>query len=166
MIKPHKTKIAFINSMISESLILLINAIMVKCTIPGTSESEIENLGVGITFLMSLTLSANYIMWIIDIIKAIMGILRENKHIVQSSCADIEKTNEEKKETNEIKNGISINENSATNMVLEESKIDENKNSVYVEELDDAKNKKDTFILPVEKNLPDHIISSNTENNK
>ncbi len=52
IVRPEKTWIGFANVMGSEGFILLINALMVKVSMPSTSEQQLESLGLGVVSLM------------------------------------------------------------------------------------------------------------------
>jgi hypothetical protein len=65
IVRPEKSRLGLINSLGSESIILLINALMVRVAMPNTGEEELENLGLAIVAFMILCCVWNYACWLI-----------------------------------------------------------------------------------------------------
>jgi len=65
LVRPEKSWIGFINSMGSEGIILIINALMVRVSMPNTGEEELENLGLAVVALMITCCLWNYGCWLV-----------------------------------------------------------------------------------------------------
>lgn len=67
IVRPEKSWVGLVNNIGSESIILVINALMVKVSMPNTGEEELENLGLAVVALMIMCLIWNFGCWLLYI---------------------------------------------------------------------------------------------------
>lgn len=77
IVRPEKSWMGLINSMGSESIILIINALMVRVSMPSTGEEELENLGLAVVALMITCFIWNYACWAICIARDVYAKIKE-----------------------------------------------------------------------------------------
>lgn len=134
IVRPEKSWVGLINSMGSESIILIINALMVRVSMPSTGEEELENLGLAIVALMITCCVWNYGCWLIYIIMGIYGKFKKASEATTQNGKKMDeyfpsvseaKVNEEKYKT-ELKSFATISQGMSTIQIFDKSQDSHN----------------------------------------